>query len=84
MRKKKPIDPSLNSLRPMMKPRSLGRYDTMDYPQAFRTIKVVSELRNRHCEIPIGADVIVGLRRRARKAGVPLGRLASELLRKEL
>lgn len=59
-------------------------HDTTDYPRAFRTVKVVSEFRNRHYEIPIDGDVALRLRQRALKAGVPLGRLASELLRKEL
>lgn len=59
-------------------------HDTMDYPEAFRTVKVVSEFRNRHYEIPIDADVVIGLRQRARKAGVPLRRFGSELLRKEI
>jgi CopG antitoxin of type II toxin-antitoxin system len=60
------------------------KHDTADYPSAFRTIKVVSEFRNRHYEIPIDGDVAIRLQQRARKAGMPLGRLASELLRKEL
>jgi CopG antitoxin of type II toxin-antitoxin system len=60
------------------------KHDTTDYPGAFRTVKVVSEFRNRHHEIPIDGDVVIRLQQRARKAGVPLGRLASELLRREL
>ncbi len=60
------------------------KHDTADYPGAFRTVKVVSEFRDRHYEIPIDGDVAIRLQQRARKAGVPLGRLASELLRKEL
>ena len=32
-------------------------HDTTDYPRAFRTIRVVAELRNRHYEISIEADV---------------------------
>ena len=59
-------------------------HDTTDYPQAFRTVRVVAELRNRHYEIPIDADVIKTLEARARKAGVTLGRLASDLLRRQL
>jgi hypothetical protein len=45
---------------------------------------VVSEFRNRHYEIPIDADVAISLQQRARRAGVPSGRLASDLLRKDL
>ena len=31
-------------------------HDTTDYPEAFHTIEVVSELRRRHYEIEIDAD----------------------------
>jgi hypothetical protein len=60
------------------------KHDTTDYPGEFRTVKVVSELRNRHYEIPIDGDVAIRLQQRARRARIPLGRLTSELLRKEL
>ena len=60
------------------------KHDTTHYPGKFRTVKVVSEFRNRHYEIPIDGDVALRLQQRARKAGVPPGRLASELLRKQL
>ena len=59
-------------------------HDTADYPGTFRTVRVVAELRNRHYEIPIDADVIKTLEARARKARVTLGRLASDLLRRQL
>jgi hypothetical protein len=57
---------------------------TTHYPHEFRTVKVVSEFRNRHYEIPIGGDVAISLQQRARRAGVPPGRVASDLLRKDL
>jgi hypothetical protein len=60
------------------------KHDTTHYPCKFRTVKVVSEFRNRHFEIPIDGDVAISLQQRARRAGVPPGRLASQLLRKEL
>lgn len=60
------------------------KHDTTHYPDKFRTVKVVSEFRNRHYEIPIDGDVAISLQQRARRAGVPAGRLASALLRKEL
>jgi predicted phosphatase len=68
---------------------ALGRplwdtHDTTDYSRAFRTVRVVAELRNRHYEIPIEADVVRTLEARARKAGVTLGQLASDLLRRQL
>ena len=59
-------------------------HDTTDYPRAFRTIRVVAELRNRHYEISIEADVAETLEARARKAGVTLGHLANDLLRRQL
>jgi hypothetical protein len=61
-----------------------GKHDTPHYPDKFRTVKVVSEFRNRHYEIPIDGDVAISLQQRARRAGVPPGRLASDLLRKDL
>jgi len=59
-------------------------HDTTDYPRLFRTVRVVAELRNRHYEIPIEADVVRALQARARKSGVTLGHLASRLLRRHL
>ena len=59
-------------------------HDTTDYHGSFRTVRVVGELRSRHYEIPIEADVIKTLEARARKTGVTLGRLASDLLRRQL
>ena len=59
-------------------------HDTTRYPGAFRTVRVVAELRNRHYEIPIEADVVKTLKARARKAGVSMGHLASDLLRRQL
>jgi len=60
------------------------KHDTTHYPDKFQTVKVVGELRHRHYEIPIDGDVALSLRQRARRAGGPPGRLASELLRKKL
>ena len=59
-------------------------HDTTDYPEAFHTIEVVSELRRRHYEIEIDADVIQTLRKQARRKGVPSSQLANELLRQHL
>jgi hypothetical protein len=60
------------------------KHDPTHYPGKFRTVKVVSEFRNRHYEIPIDGDVAIRLLQRARRADVPPWRLPSELLRKEL
>ena len=59
-------------------------HDTTDYPDAFQTVKVVSELRGRHYEIEIEADVVKALRTQARQRGVTLSQLASQLLRQQL
>lgn len=58
--------------------------DTTDYPDAFRTVKVVSELKNRHYEIEVEADVVKALQAQARRSGVTLSQLASQLLRQQL
>ena len=59
-------------------------HDTTDYPEAFRTVEVDSELRRRHYEIEIDGDVIKDLRKQARRKGVPSSQLANELLRQHL
>ncbi len=59
-------------------------HDTTDYAHAFRTVRVVTRLRHRHYEIPIEADVVKALEARARKMGVTLGHLASDILRQQL
>ena len=85
MSKKKQIEPIPNEFaNPDEAAKFWDTHDTRDYPGAFRTVRVVAELRNRHYEIPIEADVIKTLEARAREAGVSLGRLASDLLRRQL
>ena len=59
-------------------------HDTTDYPDAFRTVKVVGTLRNRHYEIPVAPDLVRALQVRARKRRVSLGHLANDLLRQRL
>lgn len=59
-------------------------HDTADYPDAFRTVELESELRQRRYEIEIEADVIKKLRARARRQGVSLSHLANDLLRQRL
>ena len=85
MAKKKNVDPI---------PEEFGSYeeaadfwdthDTTDYPDAFRTVNVSTELRSRHYEIELEPDVASELRSRARRRGVRPGSLASDLLRKQL
>jgi len=85
MRKKKQVDPIPMEFASFDEAaRFWDDHDTTDYPGAFRTVKVVSELRNRHFEIPIAPDVVSALRARARRKRVTLGHLASDLLRQRL
>ena len=59
-------------------------HDTTDYPEAFRAVKASTEFRGRHYEIELEPDVVMELRSRARRRGIKLSRLASDLLRKQL
>jgi predicted phosphatase len=59
-------------------------HDTTYYPEVFRTVRIVAELRNRHYEVAIEGDVIEALETQARRRGVTLGHLASDLLRRRL
>lgn len=85
MNKKKQIDPIPEEFASYEEAAEFwDTHDTTDYPDAFRTVEVTSELRNRHYEIEIEADVVKALRAQARRSGVPLSRLASQLLRQQL
>ena len=59
-------------------------HDTTDYPGAFRTVEVESELRSRHYEVELEEEVIKELRAQARQRGVSVSQLASDLLREQL
>jgi predicted phosphatase len=59
-------------------------HDTTDYPEAFRTVEAVTELRSRHYEVEIEEEVVKKLQTQARQQGVTVGRLASDLLRQQL
>ena len=59
-------------------------HDTTDYPDAFRTVEAITELRERRYEVEIDEDVAQTLRAQARQKGVTASHLASELLRQHL
>ncbi len=59
-------------------------HDTTDYPEAFQTVELQAELRERHYEIEIDEDIIKVLRERAQKRGMPIRRLVSEMLRQQI
>jgi hypothetical protein len=59
-------------------------HDTTDYPEAFCTVETKSDFRGRRYEIEIEADVAKTLQAQARKKGVTVSHLASNLLRQQL
>lgn len=85
MRKQKQIDPIPDEFSSYEEAAEFwDTHDTTDYPDAFRTVEVKSELRQRHYEVEIDSDVIKKLRARAKRKRVSLGNLASDLLRQQL
>ncbi|MBW3638034.1 MAG: BrnA antitoxin family protein [Armatimonadetes bacterium] len=59
-------------------------HDTMDYPDAFQTVEVNAELRNRYYEVEIDMNVAQALRDKARQQGVTTSSLATEMIRRQL
>jgi hypothetical protein len=85
MRKQKQIDPIPDKFSSYEEAAKFwDTHDTTDYPNAFRTVEVTSELRQRHYEVEIDSDVMKKLRARAKGKKVSLGNLASDLLRQQL
>lgn len=85
MRKQKPIDPIPDEFSSYEEAADFwDTHDTTDYPDAFRTVEVKSELRQRRYEVEIDSDVMKKLRARAKRKRVSLGNLASDLLRRQL
>ena len=85
MRKQKQIDPIPDEFSSYEEAAEFwDTHDTTEYPDAFRTVEVQSELRQRHYEVEIDSDVMKKLRARARRKRVSLGNLASDLLRQQL
>jgi hypothetical protein len=85
MGKKKPIDPIPEEFATYQDAAEFrDTHDTAHYPGAFRTVKVVSKLRQSHYEIPIAPDVVEALRVRARRRRVSVSHLTNEPLRRDL
>lgn len=59
-------------------------HDTTDYLDALQPVKVQAEFRRRHYEVEIDKDVLFALREQARRTGVPVSRLASDMLRRQI
>lgn len=71
MRKQKQIDPIPDEFSSYEEAAEFwDTHDTTDYPYAFRTVEVKSELRQRHYEVEIDSDVMKKLRARARRKRV--------------
>ena len=85
MRKKKPIDPIPEEFASYEEAAEFwDKHDTTDYADNFRAIEVQSELKKRHTEIEIDADIVKALRTQARRKGVTPSHLASDILRQRL
>ena len=85
MHRKKPIDPIPDAFSSYEEAAEFwNAHDTTNYPDAFRTVRLTAELRNRRYEIEIDPDVARALRVRARRRRETVGRLASRLLRERL
>ncbi|MBP8124825.1 MAG: hypothetical protein KAZ26_19440 [Caldilineaceae bacterium] len=59
-------------------------HDTMDYPDAFQTVEVTTERRNRYFEVEIDMTVAQALRDKARQQGVSANDLATKFIRQQL
>lgn len=59
-------------------------HNTTDYPDVFQTVDAQTELRKRHYEVEVDEDIIRVLKKKAHELGIPISRLANEMLRKEL
>jgi len=58
-------------------------HDTTDYPEAFRTVEVETELRRRHYEVEIEADIVQILQAQAHISGTTISHLVSSILRQQ-
>ena len=85
MRRKKPIEPIPEEFASYEEAAEFwDTHDTTDYPDAFRTVEVETDLRQRRYEIEIDEDVIKKLRAQARRRGISPRHLANDLLRQRL
>ncbi len=63
-----------------------GTHDTTGYPGAFEDepVEIRASFRKRHFEIEVEEDLLVLLREKARRSGVTVRQLTSDLLRRQL
>ena len=61
-------------------------HDTTDYPDAFEKepVEVHADIRTKRFEIEVEEDLVGALRERARRSGISVRQLTSELLRRQL
>jgi len=83
--KKKPIDPIPKEFASYDEAAEFwDTYDTTDYPEAFKTVEVKTELRRRHYEVEVEATLMKVLRKRAQAKGIPTKRLVNDMLRRQI
>jgi hypothetical protein len=59
-------------------------HDTTDFRDSFEDVEVRTEFRKRHYELEVDDDLIKALRKQAKKPGVPVSKLASDLLPRQI
>ena len=59
-------------------------HDSTDYAEHLVAVEVDVDLKRRHFEIEVDEDVIRALEKRAGSEHIPAGRLANDLLKREL
>ncbi len=59
-------------------------HDTTDYPDAFETVEVQTELKRRRFEVEVDEVVMQVLRERARKRGVTVSQIVRDLVRQQM
>lgn len=59
-------------------------HDSTDYAEHLVVVEVDANLKRRHFEIEVDEDVIRALEKRAGSEHIPAGRLANDLLKREL
>lgn len=83
--KKKPVDPIPDEFASYEEAAEFwDKHDTTDYPEAFKTVKVKTELRRRHYEVEVEAELMKILRKRAQAKGVPTKSFINDMLRRQL
>ncbi len=59
-------------------------HDTTDYLDDFEEVEVQSKLKKRHHELEVDEEIIKALRKKARKLGISVTRLANQILRGQI